>query len=218
MIFCISAITGLVQNVRCEARVDVGFIVDSSGSLKSEYGKEKSFVKSLAGRFGLSAKGSHAGVVLFSDNAELRVTLAEKNTVAEFNSAVDSLPLLGATTRLDKALQVAYDKLFQPKNGMRLDVPQVLFVLTDGEQTKADGSVSPAQAIVPFHESDIKVVVIGVGSAINKNELKSMVKSEKNVYFAKNFDELISSKFVDDITSASCQKGRAQGLFCCFDS
>ncbi len=213
---CISAIGELVQDVRCKARADVGFIVDSSGSLKSEYGKEKQFVKLLAQKFGLSAKGSHAGVVLFSDTADVRVKLAEKNTGAEFNDAVDQLPLLGKTTRIDKALQVAYNDLFQPENGLRLDVPQVLFVLTDGAQTNAIDAVSPAQAIVPFHESDIKVVVIGVGSGVKREELKSMVKSEKDLYVAKNFDELISSQFVDNITASSCQEGREKFLFSCY--
>ncbi len=205
-----------VNDVKCQARADVGFIVDSSGSLESEYDKEKSFVKALAGRFGLSKGASHAGVVVFSDKVELSVTFAEKNNAKEFNDAVDKLPSWGARTRLDKALKVAYDELFQPENGMRLDVKQVLFVLTDGEQTKVNGSVSPAQAIAPFHESDIKVVVIGVGSHVNRKELKSMVKSEKDLYFAKNFDELISSPFVDEITAASCQKGKKKFSFCFF--
>ncbi len=199
--------------VKCQARADVGFIVDASGSLKHEFHKEKSFVKTLANRFGLGERASHAGIVLFSNFAEISVTFAEKNNDKEFNDAVDNLPILGATTRIDKALKVAYDELFQPKNGMRLDVKQVLFVLTDGGQTKADDSVSPAQAIYPFHESDIKVVVIGIGSRVNRTELRSMVKSEKDIYLAKHFDELISSKFVDEITAASCQKGKKKCLF-----
>ncbi len=195
----------MVSQIKCRARADVGFIVDSSGSLRREYGKEKLFVKSLAYRFGLSAEGCHAGVVRFSHKAEVRMRFAEKNTVTEFNNDIDNMPLWGYTTRIDEALRVAYNDLFQLRYGMRMGVSKVVFVLTDGKQTNAVGAVSPAKAILPFHKSNIKVVVIGIGSRINKNELKSMVKSEKDVYFAKNFDELISSKFVDDITAASCQ-------------
>ncbi len=203
--FIISAIKE-IEEIRCQERADVGFIVDSSGSLRSEYDKEKLFVKSLAYRFGLSAKGSHAGVVRFSHKAEVRVTFAEKNSVTEFNDAVDLLPHWGYTTRIDEALKVAYNELFQPGNGMRVDVPRVVFILTDGRQTNENGAVSLTQAILPFHESNIQVVVIGIGSGVNRDQLKSMVKSEKDIYFAKNFDELISGKFVDDITAAACQK------------
>ncbi len=193
--------------VKCQARADVGFVVDSSGSLENEYHKEKSFVKKLAYRFGLSANGSHAGVVRFSHKAEVKVTLAEKNSITEFTDAVDNLPHWGYTTRIDEALRVSFEELFQPRNGMRSDVPKVVFILTDGKQTKAPGSESPAQAIIPFHESNMKVVVIGVGSAINREELAGMAKSDKDIYFAKNFDELISSQFVDTVTALSCQKG-----------
>ncbi len=205
-ICCITVIE--VPGVTCQARADVGFIIDSSGSVRREYGKEKSFVKSLAYRFGLSAKGSHAGAVIFSHKAEVKVTFAEKNSITEFNDAIDNLPLLGYTTRIDKALRVAYNDLFQVRNGMRLGVPKVVFVLTDGKQTNEYDAVSPATAILPFHESDMKVIVIGVGSSVSKNELRSMAKSEKDVYFAKDFDELMSSEFVDKVIALSCQKGK----------
>ncbi len=201
----------MADEIRCRGRADVGFIVDSSGSLRSEYGKEKSFVKSVAKKFDISATGSHVGVVLFSDNAEVRVKFSEKNDAALFNETVDQLPLFGRTTRIDKALQVAHSTLFRPENGMRIDVPQVLIVLTDGAQTNAIDAVPPSQAIAPFHESGVKVVVVGVGSGVKRDELNSMVRSEDDLYLAKNFDQLISGDFIDNITAASCQAGM---LYC----
>ena len=45
----------------CETKVDVGFILDSSGSLRTEYHKEKDFLKKLAGAFDISPDGSRAG-------------------------------------------------------------------------------------------------------------------------------------------------------------
>ena len=40
---------------KCKQIVDVGFILDSSGSLRNEYQKEKDFLKTLAGAFDISA-------------------------------------------------------------------------------------------------------------------------------------------------------------------
>merc|ERR1739838_588079 len=42
----------------CKAKVDVGFILDSSGSLRNDYQNEKDFLKALAGAFGVSEDGS----------------------------------------------------------------------------------------------------------------------------------------------------------------
>eukprot|EP00794_Sanderia_malayensis_P005383 gene5383-6056_t len=190
---------------RCRGRADVGFIVDSSGSLKDDYDKEKSFVKSVATRFDIREGGSHAGIVLFSGRAQVKVGFSEKNDVAIFNKTIDELPLFGKSTRIDRALDVAQRILFQPSNGMRLDVPQVLIVLTDGKQTNAVDAVPLGQAVAPFHESGVKVIAIGVGSNVKRDELKSMVKSEEDLYLAKNFDQLISGGFIDNITAASCQ-------------
>ena len=53
---------------------DVGFILDSSGSLRNEYDKEKQFLKQLAAAFGIkpTPDGSRAGVVTFSHRVEHR--------------------------------------------------------------------------------------------------------------------------------------------------
>ena len=46
---------------KCKSKVDVGFVLDSSGSLRTEYHKEKDFLKALAGAFNISPGGSRAG-------------------------------------------------------------------------------------------------------------------------------------------------------------
>ena len=50
---------------KCKSKVDVGYILDSSGSLVNDYENEKDFLKALAQSFGVSEDGSRAGVVTF---------------------------------------------------------------------------------------------------------------------------------------------------------
>ena len=90
---------------KCKAKVDVAFILDSSGSLRNNYQDEKNFLKNLAGAFGVSSNGSRAGVVTFSYYAEHSIKLNDFNNVESFNRAVDSIPLMGSTTRIDRALR-----------------------------------------------------------------------------------------------------------------
>ena len=59
----------------CESVVDVGFILDSSGSLANDYDKEKDFLKTLAATFGVSDQGSRAGVITFSYYTEHSIKL-----------------------------------------------------------------------------------------------------------------------------------------------
>ena len=55
--------------------------------------------------------------------------------IEEFDRAVDSIPLMGFTTRIDKALRMAQKDLFALKYGARPSTPKILIVLTDGSQS-----------------------------------------------------------------------------------
>ena len=188
---------------------DIGFIVDSSGSLKREYSKEKDFVKSVADTVGISEKGSHVGVVLFSYFAELRIKFTDFSSAGDFKKAVDGLPLMKSTTRIDRALMTAYNEMFNERNGMRVTVPKILVLLTDGEQTKGGDAIPPEQVVQKFHDADIKVIVIGIGAKVKPAELKALVKSKEDLYLAKDFEQLKSGDFVDRISGSTClQTGR----------
>ena len=192
------------DRVECKAVADVGFIVDSSGSLARHYAKEKEFVKLVARNLDVSDRGSHVAVVLFSYHSELSIKFSDYNNADGFGRAVDNLPLMKSTTRIDKALRTAYNEMFSERNGMRIKVPKILVLLTDGEQTRDADAVSPSQIIQKFHDADIKVIVVGIGRGVNPAELRSLVKSQDNLYLAKDFEQLKSTEFVDGITGSAC--------------
>ena len=203
------------DRVRCRAIADVGFIVDSSGSLASQYSKEKDFVKLVADSLSISDKGSRAAVVLFSFYAQLSIKFTDHMKTEDFKRAVDALPLMRSTTRIDRALTTAYNEMFNEKNGMRVTVPKVLVLLTDGEQTKGGDAIAPAQVVRKFHDAGIKVIVIGIGKGVNPAELGALVKSKDNLYLAKDFDQLKSVQFVDDIIGSTClQTGTYDSSYC----
>ena len=56
-------------------------------------------------------------------------------TIGAFNDAVDDIPLMGSTTRIDTALRMAQNELFLEENGGRDIAPNILVLLTDGSQT-----------------------------------------------------------------------------------
>ena len=57
---------------KCGKTVDLGFLLDSSGSLKYEYAIEKKFLKRIISTFNVDSGQARAGVVTFSYDAELR--------------------------------------------------------------------------------------------------------------------------------------------------
>lgn len=114
-----SIVCNCVSVPRCKTRLDVGFIVDASGSLRLEYHKEKAFIKELVDSLGVGLSSTRVGVVTFSHIADLSIRLSQFNSKEDLKKAIDALPMIGATTRIDKALKVVVDQLFTKANGAR---------------------------------------------------------------------------------------------------
>uniref|UniRef100_A0A7M5UX15 VWFA domain-containing protein n=1 Tax=Clytia hemisphaerica TaxID=252671 RepID=A0A7M5UX15_9CNID len=195
----------------CKAKVDVGFVLDSSGSLKNDYDKEKDFLKALAATFGVSDDGARAGVVTFSYYTEHSIKLNDHTKVSTFNDAVDKIALMGSTTRIDKALRMVQNDMFTIANGARPGVNKVLIVLTDGSQTKDAGAEDPSDVAKELRDKGIRVISIGIGKGVNPTELARIAGDQSNVFSASSFDELVSGEFLDKVNDAGCKAGT------CFD-
>lgn len=192
----------------CETKVDVGFVLDSSGSLRKEYGKEKSFLKALAATFGVSGDGARAGVVTFSHDVEHSIKLNEHTNLATFNQAVDDIALMGSTTRIDKALRTSQNEMFSVANGGRPGVNKLLIVLTDGSQTQGADAEDPGLVADELRKEGIRILVVGIGSAINSTELAHIAGGKSNLFSASSFDALISRDFLKDLNTAGCTLGK----------
>ena len=196
----------------CEAKVDVGFILDSSGSLRNQYQREKDFLKSLAATFGIKQDGSRAGVITFSYNAEHSIKLNDYDDLSSFYDAVDNIPLMGSTTRIDKALRLTQGQMFSTANGGRLGVTKILVLLTDGSQTADADAEDPGDIADELRKEGIRVLVVGIGSGVNQTELINLGGGKKNTFSAASFEELLSGEFVNKVTKTSCAVGELSSL------
>lgn len=197
----------------CDAKVDVGFILDSSGSLRNEYGKEKDFLKTLAGAFGVSQSGSRAGVITFSYYTEHSIKLSDYDDLSSFNEAVDKIPLMGSTTRIDKALRLSQQEMFTLANGARPGVPKVLILLTDGSQTQDAGAEDPGDVADELRRVGVKILVVGVGKGVNATELERIAGKAENSYTATTFDDLLAGDFVKTVKEDTCKTGKVNAMF-----
>ena len=212
-IHIIISLAKLPPKPSCDIVVDIGFILDSSGSLKNDYSKEKDFLKSLAATFGISANGSRAGIVTFSYYSEHSIKLNDFTDISSFIAAVDKIPLMGSTTRIDKALRLAKKEMFSLKNGGRAGIPKVLILLTDGSQTADVDAEDPALVADEFRNAGIPLIAVGIGAGVNKTELNHIAGGESNAYSADSFDELVDSSFIDTINEDTCNTGKLVVMF-----
>lgn len=200
----------------CKAKVDVGFILDSSGSLKNDYGKEKDFLKALAATFGISSVGGgRAGVVTFSHDSEHSIKLKDHTSLTSFYEAVDKIALMGFTTRIDKALRMTQEEMFTIANGGRPGTGKLSILLTDGSQTKDAGAEDPAVVARELRQEGIRLLVVGIGKGVNPTELERIAGDKSKVFIASSFDELLTRDFLNEVNSAGCIAGNyiSSGLY-----
>lgn len=170
------------------------------------YEKEKKLVKHIAKEMQVAPGKSRASVILFSTSAALYKSFYRFEELSEFNMHVDDLPMVGGTTRLDKAIELAASEMFTTKNGMRDNlVPKILFLLTDGAQ--AAGTLSkPLQEIVSsLHNRNVRVIVIGAGEA-DEQQLLPLVQSSADLLMVKRFEDATDqlTTFVDNMCLGMC--------------
>ena len=191
---------------------DVGFVVDVSGSVQMNWVEEQAFVKTIAEKINVSPSGSHVSVATFNHDAELKIKFPDYYDIDDFKSAVDALPYTGGGTRIDLGLDVALNEMFQVANGMRMDVPKVMILITDGHS--GGPPLESLDYATKFSDAGIRSVVIGVGNGINRPALLSVVREESDLHLARDFDQLLSKDFIDSIT-ANCSlfKGKPSQQF-----
>lgn len=168
------------------------------------YLKEKELLKAIGREFDVSLYGSHVGIILYNNDAEVITRLNNKTTLKSFENTVDNLPLKGGKIRLDKALRLASSDVFTKEKGMRDEnVPKIMFILTDGTQNRKCDEEALELAIAPLRNEGVHVVAIGVGEA-DERELRPLVKSPRDLFIGGDFDEV--TKPIMDFIKELCKK------------
>ena len=181
--------------------VDLGLLLHASEEIKNHYHEEKAFLISLAAMF----HGSRAAVITYSNDAVQRIHLDDYSEINAFKHAVDVLPLMGNGTRIDKALRLAQSQMFSEDSGARHRVPKVLFVLTYGSQILSERAESPGIVAEELRASGISLIVVGIGSHINENDLIRIAGWKEDAYKVESFDDLLSEEFLKSVGGNACR-------------
>jgi collagen type VI alpha len=180
--------------------LDLVFALDGSESLAEKgFDKIKYLVNATIDNYTISEPETHVGIIEFSDKANVILPL---NKLFEPTSIKDQvqriIPSGGKETVTDEALRKSADELFDVKSGGRPGASKVLIIVTDGKST---GKEPPKRAVKPLKEKGVRVYVVNIGEDTDKDELKDIVPTDKNIYPVKNPDEVpgVAPKLVEDI-------------------
>lgn len=178
----------------CEAKVDIAFILDSSGSITEDaFIEAKNFVKRVAKTFQISPQKTHVALMIYSDEARIMNKFGEIPSTEDLSAKLDALPHLRGKTRIDLALLKAGKELFTWNGGMRIssDIIKVAIVITDGRQSPAPDGIRLDEAAAGLIVQGVKVLSIGIGDKIDQEELRMMViDPNRHTFWSKSYTAL----------------------------
>lgn len=175
--------------------MDVAFLLDSSSSMLEAYPLQAQIALKMASHYRLSSNGTRASIIVYSNNAQIQLLLKDGISQQAFQQTLSNLPFLGLDTRIDRGLYIARLALFVKKYGARHNVPKILYVFTDGEQSTLEANNLLVQA-EELRKLGVKLVVIGVGGAVRTKQLESLGNINGEVHYASSFRKLLSNNTV----------------------
>ncbi|XP_046846522.1 uncharacterized protein LOC124440254 isoform X2 [Xenia sp. Carnegie-2017] len=177
----------------CKTKTDVGFIVDSSGSINNAgYLKMKTFMKAISVYLGFAPDALHVGAVLYSKEANLWTRFKDNLNLRTWFKKLWTMPHYRDVTRIDLGLDVANTQLFTRKSGMRDDAIKIAILFTDGEQTTRgiNDLIPLREAADKLRERDITVFAVGIGKSVRKDQLLEIAKTSEYIITLSSFNEL----------------------------
>jgi receptor-type tyrosine-protein phosphatase Q len=186
--------------------MDLGIVLDASGSVgASNYRLQLNFTKNLLLRLNIGPNKTHAGIINYSNLAEVLTWLNTNYTLDQKLRQVEQATYYSSGTNTALALQRA-DTVFSYSNGRRLSqegVTPIIFVITDG---KSNDQAATIQAANVLKQKGIVLVSVGVGNGPNLAELNAICTPPASAnYFAMSDYNALEQK-LSQFTSKSCSE------------
>ena len=158
------------------------------------------FVSNVIGEFVIGEQAAEFGVIIFANEAEVEIQLAELDTRAEFNQALNGISYRATRTNTAQAINLGVEEL---SNRGRPLPPDVMLVLTDGRSNEPSKTLAAAAAA---REAGSKIIALGIGPLIDRNELNGIASDpdSENVFLIQDFSQESFASVLEPLVRETC--------------
>lgn len=187
----------------CTKAVDMVFAIDASGSItREDFQRVVNFVRDLVARLGVENGTARVGVVAFSTTPVVQFQLNWYTQVSDMTRQISQMQYIQGSTMTADALDYVRNVMFQPENGDRPNVDNILLVITDGESNNQTATVEAARML--RDRGDTSIISLGVGDWVITYELEGMASHPKarNMFHVDDYETLFTA--TDLLVSTIC--------------
>ncbi|KAH7731585.1 von Willebrand factor type A domain containing protein [Aphelenchoides avenae] len=174
--------------------LDILFLLDGSGSTTGgTFGTQVQMLRKIVDAVELGPNDTQIAVLQYASYTYLEFPFMSYRTREVMHDGIDKVRQKLGTTRTGKALDKALKLFTDPSSGVRKSphVAQVAIVVSDGHSHD-----NPVPAATRLRAAGVKVMVLGIGSHINMDELAQISGDEQ---FA--FNNLTQTDTIDQFMS-----------------
>lgn len=182
-----------------DCQIDIGFILDESGSIGSlDFQTMLNFVKNVTDKFTIGPKEVEVALLTFDSFASVEFSFGTYNNHADLHSAIDNARYTGGGTNIASGIRLAREAVF--RNASRHGSTKVGLVITDGCSNILD-TVREAQYA---KDEGIVLFALGIGSICHA-ELEGMASDPNctHVFHLTGFSDIDS--LIYEIQKAACR-------------
>ncbi|XP_056003035.1 cartilage matrix protein-like isoform X1 [Ostrea edulis] len=192
-LFSVYLLLGIVRalfKAECDlVPADFVFLLDSSGSETSRgFKTQLAFISNFTSNFEVGPDKAQFAAVTFSTSVYKNFYLNEHQDQASVLDAINKIAYRDGETYTDLGLNYVRQNVLTDIHGSRSNVAKYVIVLTDGRSNDNSRTVNAASALhkVP----NVTVIAIGIGKAIDMNELHIIATDRNHTFVVNNFDLL----------------------------
>ena len=187
----------------CMQKVDLVFVVDSSGSIGSDNFKNiVRFLMRIVERFNVGPTTTHIGLVRYSTTAFVRIRLGSYPFKSSILGVIGGLSFeTSGLTNIPDAIRLATAELMGPLS--RSDAKKLMIVITDGVSNRGGPLDTPSQAA---KDAGIEIYVFGIGRSVSESQLETIASEPTNlhVFRPQNFSFVELNQFLPDFHPQVC--------------
>ncbi|KAH3749755.1 hypothetical protein DPMN_184266, partial [Dreissena polymorpha] len=187
----------------CFASADVVFVLDSSGSVgQDNFYRLLNFTYQTVDGLDIDSGRFRVGVTTFSDTSRLDFNLNEFKNKRDIEDALTKVVYMYGNTHTAHALRRARLEMFTAPSGDRLDVPNVVVIITDGQSNVNHELTIPEARMLKA--AGVSIITLAVGFTSETSELVGITSEpvQKNLIYIENYESL--GKVKEQLISPLC--------------
>ncbi|TMS37174.1 hypothetical protein L596_004157 [Steinernema carpocapsae] len=186
----------------CPPKLDVVFLLDTSGSIEQIYEEHVKWTVALVNSLPIEKDAVRVAAVQYAGFPLTEFALGTYPNAQDIRQHLEQIHFQSGVTRTGYALRKAEAELFQENRGARSDAAKVIVLFTDG--LSIDDPLKPAHQLRDI--KGVKIYVVSVGSDGFEPEMNRIAGEKENVFGPSELSRLRTALLRDTERTRACSR------------